>query len=95
MHDGRMVSSVPPKQYGDRFIQFLEAVVRPMEWKNLPPGFEKMRKEEPLIPIGIGAGAIEDEEKRGQEVKVNESKVEEMSMPLAATTEQGMNEKVG
>lgn len=95
LHDGRMVSSVPPRQYGDRFIQFLEAVVRPMEWKNLPPGFEKMRKEEPLIPIGIGAGAIEDEEKRGQEVKVNESKVEELSMPVAATTEQGINEKVG
>lgn len=42
--DSRMISAVPPKQYGNRFVKFLTAVVRPMKWKDLPPGFEKVEE---------------------------------------------------
>lgn len=38
------ISSVPPKQYGDRFVKFLSAVVRPLKVKELPPGFGKVEK---------------------------------------------------
>lgn len=40
--DARGISSVPPKQYGDRFVKFLSAIVRPLRWKDLPPGFDKV-----------------------------------------------------
>lgn len=40
--DGRTISAVPPNQYGNRFVQFLTAVTRPIKWKDLPPGFDKV-----------------------------------------------------
>ncbi|CAO1614338.1 unnamed protein product [Sympodiomycopsis kandeliae] len=44
--DSKTISSVPPKQYGNRFVAFLEAVIKPMQWNKLPPGFEKVKPME-------------------------------------------------
>jgi hypothetical protein len=44
--DGRTISAVPPCQYGNRFVQFLTAVTRPIKWKDLPPGFDKVEPME-------------------------------------------------
>ncbi|PWN27734.1 SAICAR synthase-like protein [Jaminaea rosea] len=81
--DSRGISSVPPGQYGDRFVQFLSAVCRPMRWKALPRGFEKVG-EMPVIE-GTGKGPEEKEqEKRSDGMKPPQMQ-EKVAPPLPAT----------
>lgn len=64
--DSRGISAVPPKQYGERFVRFLSAVVRPMRWRDLPPGFEKV---EAMVMPERGGGEVVGEKEKGRVVE--------------------------
>lgn len=62
--DSRVISAVPPKQYGNRFVQFLTAIVRPMKWADLPPGFDKIEPLAGVEEIQGGPAGLQKKQKR-------------------------------
>ncbi|GAA5874125.1 hypothetical protein JCM8547_008380 [Rhodosporidiobolus lusitaniae] len=56
-HDKHMISAVPPKEYGDRFLSFIKSIIRGNDESQRPRMFENKAQEEEVLRRGGSATA--------------------------------------
>jgi hypothetical protein len=58
-----MISAVPPKEYGDRFLAFIRSCIRGNDESLRPKMFEKASEERELEKMAPPPNVSEDDEK--------------------------------
>ncbi|BGP16165.1 hypothetical protein JCM10213_006100 [Rhodosporidiobolus nylandii] len=62
-HDKHMISAVPPKEYGDRFLAFIKSIIRGNDESTRPRMFERKKEERKKRDEVPPANVSEDDEK--------------------------------